>query len=181
LPAFDSFLKNDAVPTIPNSRVISRRTFSTYLHGVLAYLLTTDVSSNVTSEAIISNDFDDEEVIAKEEDETIGDLAELPNNRGDLMPELRQALTKAASKAGLLLNASNLPWAKLLQICGDNDIYIDNYPASVQLPGTPGKGAHSKGIGNLIKQERLDLIKAINAPKNALKFIKARNLGGKHS
>jgi hypothetical protein len=88
---------------------------------------------------------------------------------------------KAAAKAGLPLNTSNLSWAKLLQICGDNDIYIDNYPASIQLPGTLGKGGHSKGIGSLIKQEQLDLIKAINTPKNVLKFIKARNPSGKHS
>jgi hypothetical protein len=72
----------------------------------------------------------------------------------------------------------NFPWAKLLQLCADNDVYIDNYPASVQRPGGPEKGGHSKGISNIIKQERHEIIKAINAPKNALRFIKA-NAGGK--
>jgi hypothetical protein len=109
------------------------------------------------------------------------DLTERPNNRGDLIFEVKQALSKAAAKAGLVLNSSNFPWAKLLQLCADSDVYIDNYPASVQRPGGPEKGGHSKGIGNILKQDRLVLIKAIEASKNALKFVKAKNSGGRHS
>ncbi|KIL57472.1 hypothetical protein M378DRAFT_16228 [Amanita muscaria Koide BX008] len=139
---------------------------------------------NVTSKNIVAHDFnEDAEAVIKEEDTAHADLAEhteRPNNRGDIIFEVKQALAKAASKAGLVLNASNLPWAKLLQVCAENNIYIDNYPASVQRPGAPEKGGHSKGIGNIVKQERLDLIKAINAPKNALKFIKLKNTGSMH-
>jgi len=94
---------------------------------------------------------------------------------------VKQALMKAVAKVSLNLNAGNLPWAKLLMICADNDVFIDNYPASVQLPGGPEKGGHSKGIGNIVKQEWYNLLKAISAPRNVLRFVKSKGISGKHS
>lgn len=139
--------------------------------------MTTDNPSNVASDAIVAHDFEEGAIITKEEGAANVDVPERPNNRGDLIFEVKQALYKAASKAGLILNIGNFPWAKLLQLCADHDVYMDNYPASVQRPGGPEKGGHSKGISNIIKQERHDIIKAINAPKNPLRFLKA-NAGG---
>ena len=135
--------------------------------------------SNVTSDNIIANDFNIDSTGVKEE--APAEPTERPGHRGDLIFEVKQALAKAAAKAGLTLNASNLPWAKMLQICADNDVYIDNYPPSVQLPGAPERGGHSKGISNIVKQERQDLLKAINASRNALKFIKLRTVGGTYA
>ena len=140
-----------------------------------------NVPSNATSKNIVAHDFDDSDPSAKEERASVDINIERPNNRGDLIFEVKRALMKAAVKVNLSLNEGNLPWAKLLTVCADNDVYIDNYPASVQRPGGPEKGGHSKGIGNIIKQERLDLLKAIEAPKYPLKFVKVKKIGGTFS
>ena len=62
---------------------------------------------------------------------------------------------------GLRLNATGLPWTRLLSMMADQGIYIDNYPY-IMLPHEQRDGqGKSKGVGNLRQREQMCLYYAL--------------------
>jgi len=81
--------------------------------------------------------------------------------------------TFLAERAGGKWPTKLLPWKKLAEQLAKQAMVLVNYPENVRLPGDESNGKRSKGIADLNKQERINLIKALRDKVHPLTFLSA--------
>ena len=69
------------------------------------------------------------------------------------------------------------PWKGLFDTMAKQGFVIKNYPNSVPLPNALPKTGKSKGIDNLVKAEKLQLIHRLDDEKKPMHFCKANPNG----
>ena len=73
------------------------------------------------------------------------------------------------------------PWIGLFEALAKQGFVINNYPDSVPLPNAPPKKGKSKGIDNLVKPEKLQLIQCLDDKKSPMQFCRSSSDGMSNS